>query len=190
MYLEGRGESFIDEYIKIAISLKSFGCKKICMCCNTAHYAIDEISRKSQANLINLIKEVVLEAKNTGAKKIGLIASDGCLQGGVYEQYFQKYYPEAEIIYPDNAEQRMVTLGICNIKNKYRFVDDDTRVNNIYQRPKKIFSNIVENLKKCGAEKVIIGCTDIRVDYHEVENIDSLEILKKAIIKEINEKKY
>ncbi|EGK8090097.1 aspartate/glutamate racemase family protein [Campylobacter lari] len=187
MYLEGKGESFIDEYIKIASSLKSLGCKRICMCCNTAHYAINEISSKSHTNFINLIKEVVLETKNTKAKKIGLIASDGCLQGRVYEKYFQEYYPEATIVYPNKEEQKLITLGICNIKNKYRFLNDDIQIDNIYQRPRKIFSNVVHALKKQGAEIVIIGCTDIRVDYYDAKNIDSLEVLKKIIIKETNE---
>ncbi|MBF7045961.1 aspartate/glutamate racemase family protein [Campylobacter volucris] len=190
MYLEGNGDSFINEYVKIASSLKSLGCRKICMCCNTAHYAINEISNKSHVDFIDLIKEVVLEAKNTNLNKIGVIASNGCLQGKVYEKYFKEYYPKATIIYPNKEEQKLVTLGICNIKNKYRFLSDDAQINNIHQRPRKIFSNVVNALKKRGAEIVIIGCTDIRVDYFEVNNIDSLEVLKKAIIKEVNEKRY
>lgn len=31
---------------------------------------------------------------------------------------------------------------------------------------------------------MIIGCTDIRVDYMDKDNIDSLEVLKDLIIKE------
>lgn len=44
MFLEGRGESFIDDYIRVGKKLKNAGAKKIAMCCNTAHFAIDEIS--------------------------------------------------------------------------------------------------------------------------------------------------
>ena len=37
MYLEGRGPSFIEDYVNIGKSLKQLGCSELCMCCNTAH---------------------------------------------------------------------------------------------------------------------------------------------------------
>jgi aspartate racemase len=59
MYLEGKGKSFIDDYIDIAKKLKRLGAEKLCMCCNTAHYAIDEIEERSNIPFINLTEEVV-----------------------------------------------------------------------------------------------------------------------------------
>lgn len=38
MYLEGRGPSWIEDYVEIGEKLKSCGCTELCMCCNTAHY--------------------------------------------------------------------------------------------------------------------------------------------------------
>jgi aspartate racemase len=179
MYLEGRGSSFIGEYIDIAKKLKNAGANIIAMCCNTAHFAIDEIKQQINVPFINVIEEVVLETKNSGAKKIALIASDGCLKGNVYERYFDLLYPEITLIYPDINLQKEVTRGICNIKNKNRFLDDFHP-----DRPKNIFRKVVEHLEGKGAEKVIIGCTDIRVDYEDKRVIDSLEVLTNKIINE------
>lgn len=177
MFLEGKGESYIEDYVKIAKELKQCGCEKICMCCNTAHYAIDEISKKADIEIINLVEEVVKEVKNKNYKTVGLVASDGCLKGNVYEKYFKEHCPDVKIIYPDDDIQKLVTKGICNTKNIHRFDEINSQ-----ERPNQIFQKIKKSLKESGAEVIIMGCTDIRVDYYEEENIDSLEILKNLII--------
>jgi len=179
MYLEGKGESFIEDYVNIAKKLKSCGATKIAMCCNTAHYAIDEISNKAGIKFINLVEKCVKKVKETRVKKVGLVASDGCLKGKVYEKYFFKHCPDIELIYPDEEYQKLVTKGICNIKNIHRFEDINSS-----ERPNYIFKNVEKHLKEKGVEKIIIGCTDIRVDYFGRDNIDSLEVLKNLILLE------
>jgi aspartate racemase len=179
MYLEGRGQTFVDDYVNIAKKLKSIGAERVCMCCNTAHYAIDEIKRKSGAIFIDLVSDIVMKAKNIGKRKIGLIASDGCLKGKVYEKYFCKIFPTAELIYPDENIQKEVTKGICNIKNSSRFLPK-----NHPDRPFTIFSKVLEHLKEKGAEIIIVGCTDIRVDFKADMTIDSLDVLVSSIIGE------
>lgn len=177
MYLEGRGKSFIDDYIEIAKKLKLCGAKKILMCCNTAHYAIDEISKNANIEIINLVREIVKIIQCKNVNNIGLIASDGCLKGKVYEKYISELCPNINVIYPDADMQRLVTKGICNIKNQHRFDDINSS-----ERPKTIFKQVHQHLKNRGAEIVVVGCTDIRVDYYDEDNIDSLEVLKNLII--------
>lgn len=181
MFLEGKGESFIQDYVEIAQKLKTAGAIKLCMCCNTAHFAIEEIEEKSKISFINLIKEVVLSIKKSGKTKIGLIASDGCLKGKVYEKYFNEHIPNAELIYPDENTQKEVTKGICGIKNNSRFLSE-----NHNERPKIIFNNVCKHLNRMGAEAIITGCTDIRVDFKSKDYfvVDSLETLAQCIIKE------
>lgn len=177
MYLEGRGPSYIEDFIEVGNKLKQIGATHLCMCCNTAHYAIDEIQYAVQLPFINLIEEVVSQAKQSNKTKFGLMAADGCLKGKVYERYFEKLFPEAQIVYPDEELQKMVTKGICNIKNQHRFDDIS-----LPERPKQIFTNVYNQLIEQGAEIVIAGCTDIRVDFKHENVIDSLEILAKTII--------
>jgi len=179
MFLEGKGESFISDYIEISKKLKNCNVGKIAMCCNTAHFAIDEISKEADIEFINLVKECVLRAKKMNVQKVGLVASDGCLKGRVYEKYFSELCCDKTIIYPDEEFQKLVTKGICNVKNVHRF--DDI---NSFEKPCNIFKKVKEHLINKGADVVIMGCTDIRVGYFEEDNIDSLEILKDIIINE------
>jgi cyclopropane fatty-acyl-phospholipid synthase-like methyltransferase len=73
--------------------------------------------------------------------------------------------------------QREVTRGICNIKNKCRFLPGDHP-----DRPFVIFSKICAHLFGRGARFIIIGCTDIRVDFTAENTVDSLEVLSKCIL--------
>lgn len=178
MFLEGRGESFIEEYVEIGKKLKQIGARKLCLCCNTAHYALPILIKEIDIPFINVIEEVVLAAKKTGKLKFGLVASNGCLLGKVYEKQFENIFPEAQIIYPDIEFQTLVTKGICNIKNTHRFDLEDSS-----ERPNTIFSHVYQHLLNKGAEIIIMGCTDIRVDYfNPKQTIDSLEILASSII--------
>ncbi|MDR2628802.1 MAG: amino acid racemase [Puniceicoccales bacterium] len=140
MFLEGRGESFIGDYVEVGKKLKNAGATTLCMCCNTAYYAIEILQKEIGLPFINLIAEVVRVAKNTGEKNIGLAAAVGCLAGKVYEKQFAALFPEVNIIYPDAAMQKEVTRGIVNVKNKNRFLPDDHS-----DRPKNIFQNVYEH---------------------------------------------
>jgi len=92
MYLEGKGPSFIEDYIAVGKKLKSAGATVLCMCCNTAHFAIDEIQSQIGLPFINMVEEVILEVQKKEIKKVGLIAIDGCSKGKVYEKYFYKLF--------------------------------------------------------------------------------------------------
>jgi len=185
MYLEGRGESFIPGYKEIGNKLKACGADVLCMSCNTAHYAIDELKDAIGLPFINMIDEVARTASSLHpTTRIGLIASDGCRLGQVYEPYFAQRLPGIEIIYPDAAMQREVTRGICNIKNRSRFLPEGHP-----DRPRTIFDKVCKQLLAGGAELIVSGCTDIAVDFlplnfGAVTVIDSLSVLAAAIIAE------
>jgi len=180
MFLEGRGESFVPGYIEISNDLKNSGATILCMTCNTAHYAIDQIQSSIGVPFINLISEVVKAVKKGKYGTVGIMASNGSVQSNLYDKYFQKEYPEAKIIYPSDEMQSEVTRGIVNIKNINRFsgLTDS-------ERPRTIFKNVSMHLQENGADVVVSGCTDIRVDFSgkdcAISLIDSLEVLVDVI---------
>lgn len=69
MYLEGRGESFLTDYIRIGKKLKDCGCDTLCMCCNTAHYFIDELQESIGIKFINILEEVAKSINSMGGVK-------------------------------------------------------------------------------------------------------------------------
>jgi len=184
MYYEGRGRSFIPDYKLVAKSLESSGATLIAMCCNTAHAAFDEISSSVSVTFVDLVAETAELVKRTGCVKIGLIASDGCIESGVYQKHFQYGADGAEIVLPSEGLQRTVSKAIRNIKNIRRFASDES-----IHRPASLFNDVLRHLESLGCDAVILGCTDIAVDWDsgwnsKIKVFDSLDILASHLSRE------
>lgn len=179
MYLEGRGPSFLEDYISAGERMKAFGCTELCMCCNTAHFFIEELQEKIGIPFINIIELVAMNAKEKGLKKVGVMCSDGCRKHGLYEKYFSIIAPEISIVYP--SLQSVVTKGINNAKNINRYSKFSFAEN-----PNFCFTQVVNELIGLGCDGIIAGCTDINnVYYYNGNNviyIDSLEVLAEYIV--------
>lgn len=181
MFLEGRGESFIPGYVDVGRKLKECGCTVLCMCCNTAHYAISELEEQIGLPFINLLAEVAKECNKLGAKRIGMMCSDGLGKIKLYDKYFTAANPEMHLVYPSEEMQKLVTLGICNAKNTKRY----DSANEEY--PEKLFSKVCDHLIVLGVDCIVGGCTDINAvfcpkEWKGVNYVDSLNVLANAII--------
>lgn len=179
MFLEGRGPDWRPDYIRIAKELKGLGCSIGCMCCNTAHYAVDEIESRSGLKFINLLEDVARKCKEIGDRRFELFCSDGARKFDIYGKAFTMIFPESEIVYPSEERQRLVTRVICDVKNKMRLLPlSDT------QSPHSILCRLIEDAQY----PIILGCTDLRVAFGVDEKlpvnvaVDSLETLADKII--------
>lgn len=176
MFLEGRGPDWRPDYIRIAKQFKNLGCDLGCMCCNTAHYAVNEIAHESELPFINLLEEVATAAKRAGQSRYELFCSDGARKFDIYGEVFKRCCPEVELIYPSEERQRRVTQVICGVKTRARLVAAN--------EPLKQLLQLIEKAEA----PVILGCTDLRVAFvcgQEMPSriaVDSLEALANAII--------
>ena len=173
MFLEGRGPCWIPDYVNIAGELKRLGCDIGCMCCNTAQYAVEEISEKSGLKFINLLQEVVEAAKKTGEKAFEVFCTDGARKLDLYGKMFASVFPSAHIVYPSEERQRLVTKVICDVKSKSRLLSPDDS-----GHPRTLLSRLVEE----ASAPVILGCTDLSLAEAEGFAVDSLETLADAIV--------
>lgn len=182
MYLEGLGESWIESYIDIGLKLKSCGCSDICMCCNTAHYAIDILEDAVQLPFINLLELVAKKCNNLGVSSVGMMCTNGLRKIGLYDQVFSRVAPDIKLYYPDEKMQAVVTEGICNAKNATRYAD---KVNEP-SHPYNCFSNVCEHLRnEKHVECIVAGCTDICNVFEPSDQhpyVDSLVVLADYII--------
>lgn len=181
MYLEGRGESFIPGYVEVGKKLKKCGCTMLCMCCNTAHYAINELSSKIGLPFINIMEEVAKTCSSMGAKKVGLMCTDGLRKIGIYEQYFRRANPDIQLLYPSEDMQRLVTLGICNAKNKKR--NDPSGV----EYPEELYTRVCDWFIDKNVDCIVGGCTDISAvfspnEWKGAKYVDSLKLLADKIL--------
>ena len=174
MFLEGRGQDWRPDYIRIAKSLKGLGCGIGCMCCNTAHYAVDEIAEKSGLRFINLLEEVANRVKVIGLEKIVMFCSDGARKFDIYGAAFKRICPKVELIYPSETDQALVTKAICGVKTKDRFACAP--------------STLLQELIARAEAPVVLGCTDLRVAFPQESKlsekvvVDSLECLADSVV--------
>ena len=85
--------------------LKKSKCKFIVIPCNTAHYWYDDLRKRIKLPIINMPKEVFIHTKKTCKKNssIGLLATEGTLNTGVYNKFFDKNY---NLIFPNISLQK------------------------------------------------------------------------------------
>jgi aspartate racemase len=131
--------------------LKKSKCKFIVIPCNTAHYWYDDLKKKIKLPIINMPKEVYLHTVKKCKKNssIGLLATEGTLKTGVYNQFFDKDY---NLIYPNSIIQKnSVNKAIKLVKM------GDVKT------ASKIIKPAIDYLIKMKCKKIILGCTELPI---------------------------
>ena len=153
----GRPEN-IKKYNKVLKSLiqgcnflKKSKCKFIVIPCNTAHYWYDDLQKKIKIPIISMPKEVYLHTKKICKfkSKIGILATDGTLQTGVYSKFFNKNY---NLISPTKSLQNK------NVNKSIKYV----KMGKIKEAD-KIIRPAVNYLVKKKCKKIILGCTELPI---------------------------
>lgn len=118
--------------------------------CNTAHYAFDKLQAATDIPIMNMLEETVKEIKRIkpDAKKVGLLATRGTVEAGLYDDYikqagYEEIKPTPEIV--DKTED----LIYHNIKE------------NGHSDGKEFHELVRQMVEEMGADVVILGCTEL-----------------------------
>jgi len=174
--LDNTKENPINKILEMVKKLEIFDCNLLVMPCNTASYFYKEIINNTSILFINIVEETVKYLNSNNIKKIGLLATEGTIQSGIYKELLDEY--NIELITPNKEEQNIISSIIYDgIKSGKEININD-------------FHKIVNNLKNLGSEKVILGCTELsalKEIYHLQDEylIDAMEILADSTLKHI-----
>ncbi|QZY56337.1 aspartate/glutamate racemase family protein [Crassaminicella profunda] len=165
-HLIAEGDDPREQLIASAKRLESMGADFLIMPCNTAHNFYEAIIKEIEIPFLNMIEETSkFIAEKYAGKKIGLLATEGTCQTGVYDRAIQKY--GMELVKPTKT-QKNVTDFIYDIKAGKDITIDG-------------FNESVEELKNLGAEVFILGCTELSVGYEMFKMkgnyVDPLEVI-------------
>jgi aspartate racemase len=170
--IPGRPEN-IKKYKKVLKSLiagclllKKSNCKFIVIPCNTAHYWYDDLQKKIKAPIINMPKEVYLHAKKKCKEnsKIGILATEGTLKTGVYNNFFDKKY---SLIAPIKKMQ------ISSVNKAIRYV----KMGKIKDAEKAI-KPAINYLIKMKCKKIILGCTELPIAIFAFKSFKKIKLSK------------
>lgn len=170
--LGGRGEEVFSLLLEDALHLERDGAAAIAIPCNTSHFFADRLQAALRIPLLNMVRETVKAMSARGARRVGILATDGTIQTGIYQAECRRAGIEA--VAPSPAAQKMVT-------------------HMIYEEIKKglpgspaLFAAIQRELRERGCDGVILACTELSCfaagRLLPPEYVDAMEILVETSI--------
>ncbi|KGR76693.1 cysteate racemase [Ureibacillus sinduriensis] len=170
--LDQTKENPVPYLIRDAEKLANAGADLICIPCNTAHTFYEELQAASPVPVLHMIRETAKRAADTGAKRVGILATDGTLASGVYQQALIQQ--DIEPIVPDIEIQHHVMSII------YDYVKAGKEVT-MHQ-----WDVVEQAMLQLDCDKIILGCTELSIVNKELKldnrYIDSLMVLAESAI--------
>ena len=126
-------------------------CKFIVIPCNTAHYWYEDLQKKIKIPIVNMPKEVFKFTKKNCKKKskVGLLATEGTLKTGVYNNFFDKDFT---LLKPsENIQKNSVNKAIKLVK-----------MGNV-KAAEKAIKPAIDYLINMKCKKIILGCTELPI---------------------------
>jgi aspartate racemase len=156
---------------EMAGALAGAGAQVLAMPCNTAHAHADLIQRASGLPLIDLIGEGAKAARQSGARRVGVLGTKGALR--LYREYLAAQALGMVSLEPERLEEFMATI--------YKIKAGD-----VGPATKREMVGYAMDLIGGGAEAIIAGCTEaplvIGPSDLKVEFIDPGELLAKRCV--------
>lgn len=129
--------------------LVSEGAEILAIPCITAHYFHDRLEQEIGRPIIHLTRETVRHMKERGVKSVGIMATDGTIQSGLFQRELEqngmnRVIPSAE------SQARVMHLIYNNVKAG---------------RPleMELFHQVTGELREKGAEVIVLGCTELSI---------------------------
>jgi len=144
------GKNPVPQLTKSAVALWAMGAQILVMPCNTAHYFRSELQKNVDIPILSMIEITGKSLLKKGIKTAGLLATEGTINSGIYQDVFMNM--DIEIIVPDEDEQTVITDLIYN-GVKAGKQDYDTT----------IVKDVMQHMIDRGAETLVLGCTELPV---------------------------
>ena len=143
--------------------LKKSNCKFIVIPCNTAHYWYEDLKKRINIPIINMPKEVFnyTRKKCKINSSIGLMATEGTLETGIYKNFFNKKF---NLIYPNYALQ----------KNSVNKAIKLVKMGNV-KKASQIIKPAVNFLIKKKCKKIILGCTELPIAIFAFKSFNNIK---------------
>ena len=151
-FLLGRGPDPRPRLIAAAQRLRAAGVSLAGMPCNTAAAFAEEIGAASGLQLVPWVATAVEEALSRGCATVGILATEGTIQAGLYQAELSRR--GASAVVPDAGEQAVLTEAIYgpgSVKAR----------GHATPRARAALLEAGRRLMARGAECLILGCTEL-----------------------------
>jgi len=130
--------------------LQNAGCDALCVTCNTAHFFVNLIRDELDIPFIHMIEETSKKmAEKFPGGTIGVMATDGTIQTGLYQKTLEQYGLKA--FKPSAEAQKLVMHEIYDCVKAGKPYD------------KEAWAKIEAEYKAAGCDSVLLACTELSV---------------------------
>jgi aspartate racemase len=172
-YILGRSdESPLEPMVELGKQLKSLGATVLATPCITAHYFHEMLQDGIGLPLIHGIRCTAQTLFDAGVRKVGLMATDGTVQSGIFQRQVEEL--GMELVLPGEEGQRGVMTLIYD------------QVKAGLEPEMALFAAIRDELRTKGAQAIVLGCTELSLlkKGKDLGNgiLDALEVLAKESV--------
>lgn len=171
--LDNTKENPLPKMLEIGKNLCNQGAACVAIPCMTAHYFFEELEAGIPAPVLNGVRETVLHLKENGITRVGIMATDGTVRSGIFhrELLAQGLQP---VVPGQKAQEDVMHLIFNNVK-----AGKSAEMDRFYAA--------AEDLRRQGAEAIILGCTELSLIKRDREIgpgfVDAMEVLAREALR-------
>ena len=184
--IQKKGPSPLPQLIRSAKILENAGADFIVIPCVTAHYYYKPLQKKLNIPILNMVEMTAqyIKSRVKGISKVGLLATTGTIQAGLFQTSFS--HTDLQWIIPTPEVQKKWVMEAIYGRRGIKAIGPS-------ENSQRLILNACVKLVQEGAQAIIAGCTEVPLVLEEkdlsVPFIDPLSILAKAAIERAKRKK-
>ncbi len=132
-----------------ALSLKKAGAEFLVICTNTMHKVASRISDLSSLEVLHIADSTAAKISESGINRVALLGTTHTMEGEYYREPFRR--TGIELLVPGNATRAIMD----------RIIFDELCRGEVLQESKQILLDLIEEMRKDGAQGVVLGCTEL-----------------------------
>lgn len=172
-YILGKSEEDpVGPMVQLGKQLKSLGATVLATPCVTAHYFHEALQQGSGLPVIHVIQKTAQLLRSEGVGCVGLMATDGTVESGIFQKELEA--AGVSVVLPDEQGQRDVMTIIYD------------QVKAGIPADLQLFHGICGQLRRQGAQVVILGCTELSLLKKQADLgdgiLDVLDVLAKESV--------
>ena len=131
-------------------SLELAGADFLVLCTNTKHKVASTIEKSVTIPLLHITDPTAAEIKRSGFTKVGLLGTRFTMEQDFYRSRLQSHYG-ISVLVPEKKDREII----------HRVIFEELCLGKVVDASRIQFRRVIEDLVDCGAEAIILGCTEI-----------------------------
>ena len=153
LYNEKR-EELVKDLCNSAKNLYRGGVNRIVLACNTSHVFLPDVEKcvpECKGKFLHIIKTLAEDMQNQGVKETYLLASEGTIQTGIYNEFLSNCGINLSV--PTEEHYALLRNWIEAVKQ------------NVYTE--NVLQSFKDFIDECKSSSLILGCTELPILYRK-----------------------